>query len=501
MERIIPEGVHSVITNAIEDVYSLEAYVKPTVVLVPSFIETKVVELSNAIGFDVDTLEYTLGLFLCYPLGMIMMSLPYGKMKHLFSFLLGMFLLQFTIGVQWIHQLITSLVCYVMFLILPYRFSKIAVPVFCMLYITAGHLHRQFTNYLGWDMDFTGPQMVLTIKLYSLSYNLWDGYLLYEGRQNRATKKCAAYAVSKVPGLIEYLGFCFCFSNVLAGPAFEYRTYADACDGSLLYKSDGKPKGKIPSQIWPTLRPFVESLIYMAVFVVGGGKFPILDPIDPQKNLPVVISQKNLSQPWIERYAYNWISLFFIRFKFYFAWKNAEGANNIWYAGFEGFDSKGKALGWENSNNMDVFEFETAPNLRTLTSVWNKKTANWLSRYVYMRTGGSLLATYGMSAFWHGFYPGYYIFFFSVPLVTMCERIARKKISPRFSSAKWSPYGIVCMFATSFIVEYMIMSFQLLALDWVIVYFKSQYFFGHILCFLFYLFASLLLPTPKKKEA
>merc|ERR1711933_511082 len=137
----------------------------------------------------------------------------------------------------------------------------------------------------------------------------------------------------------------------------------------------------------------------------------------------------------------------------------------------------------------DVFEFETAPNLRTLTSVWNKKTANWLSRYVYMRTGGSLLATYGMSAFWHGLYPGYYIFFFSVPLVTMCERIARKKISPRLSSAKWSPYGIVCMFATSFIVEYMIMSFQLLALDWVIVYFKSQYFLDtfSVFCFIFLL--------------
>merc|ERR1740138_786904 len=111
--------------------------------------------------------------------------LPYGKVKHLFSFLLGAFLLQFTIGIQWIHQLITSLVAYVMFLILPSSTAKIVVPAFCMMYITAGHLHRQYINYLGWDMDFTGAQMVLTQKLYMLAYNLHDGELLAKGKEDR----------------------------------------------------------------------------------------------------------------------------------------------------------------------------------------------------------------------------------------------------------------------------------------------------------------------------
>ena len=64
---------------------------------VPSFVETYVQQLSDAIGFDVETLNYTLGLFLCYPLGMIMNMIPYGFMRHAFSFLLGAFLLQFTL--------------------------------------------------------------------------------------------------------------------------------------------------------------------------------------------------------------------------------------------------------------------------------------------------------------------------------------------------------------------------------------------------------------------
>ena len=46
-------------------------------------------------GMDTETVSYVLGMFLCYPLGVIMLGIPYGKARHLFSFLLGAFLLQF----------------------------------------------------------------------------------------------------------------------------------------------------------------------------------------------------------------------------------------------------------------------------------------------------------------------------------------------------------------------------------------------------------------------
>jgi hypothetical protein len=499
MDRVLPEFISQPTAKAIEAIYAYGPLAEKTVVLVPPFVTAQVESLAESIGFDVETLSYTLGMFLCYPLGMIMASLPYGKIRHLFSFILGAFLIQFTIGKQWIHHVIAVLISYVLMLILPAKSLKTVVPTFIMLYVTLGHLHRQFVNYLGWDLDFTGTHMVLAMKLYSLSYNIYDGSLIKEGNPTRATKKCAPLAVDGIPGIIEFLGYTFNFSTILAGPAFEYKIYADACEGSNLYDKDGKPKGKIPSQIMPTLKPFLLSLVCMVLFVVGNGKFPLLDPTDPQNFTPVVISEEFLKKPWVQRYAYCWVSLFFVRMKYYFAWKNAEGASNIWYAGFEGFDENGNPKGWENSNNVDIIEFETAPNVKTLSAAWNKKTANWLGRYVYMRTGGSLVATYGLSAFWHGFYPGYYMFFLSVPVLTMCERLGRKKISPRFSSKKWSLYGISTILATSLVVEYIVLAFQLLAYDWAVAGWKSHYFFGHILCVVFYAVVSNI-PTPKKKE-
>lgn len=494
----------------------------------PSFVSSYVEALSDAIGFDVETLNYTLGLFLCYPLGLIMNALPYGKTRHIFSFFLGAFLLQFTLGVQWIHQLITSVVAYGMFLVLPRKTCTMVVPAFVMVYCVLGHLHRQYINYLGWDLDFTGCQMVLTQKLYMMAYNLYDGECLAKGKDNRAAKKCSEFALKDMPDFFEFLGYTFCFASVLSGPAFEYATYRNICDGSLLYKADGKPKGKIPSNVWPTLRPFLTSLANLVVFVVLGGYFPLLDPANPQKNTPLILTAEFLAKPWIYRYGYLWVGLFCVRQKYYFAWKNAEGANNIWYAGFDGFDKEGKALGWENSSNVAIFSFETAPNLQTLTKEWNKKTSIWLTRYVYMRTNGSLVAVYSMSAFWHGckyfivfdaafliagmvdlhfflllcliaVYPGYYLFFLSVPLLTFCERLARKKISPHFSSAKWSLYGIAGMILNSILAEYMVAAFVMLALDRSIDVWTSHYYFGHIFPFIAYPIL-LMIPSPPKKK-
>jgi len=497
----VPAPVFDAVMDSIQFIYSLEKYVAPTVVLVPKVVPETVAKFAESVGQDYDTVSFLLGLLVCYPLGIIMNMIPYGKMRHAFSFLLGAFLLQFSLDVEWIHQMITSLIAYAMLALLPRSTSKWLVPTFAMVYMSAAHLHRQFVNYLGYDMDFTSAQMVLTMKLYMFAYNFYDGGLIKEGKPDRAAKKCAPFAVIELPSIIEFLGFTFCFSNLMAGPAFEFSAYAAACNGSLLYDKDGKPRGKIPSNFLPTLIPLIKSFIILGLFVVGSGKFPLLDPEDPQNALPVIITPEFLANPWLYRIGYSLIGLFFLRFKYYFAWVNAEGANNLWYAGFEGFTEDGEAQGWDIACNIDVLAFETAPSIKILSAAWNKKTANWLSRYVYIRTNGSLVATYGLSAFWHGFYPGYYFFFLTVPLLTMCERVGKKKLSSRFnpSGKKWTPWGIVNIIATTLMANYAVLPFPMLAFEWSIAVWKSHYFAGHILAVAFYILMQLV-PSPKKKS-
>ena len=466
--------------------------------LVPGFVKAQVSGLADSIGMDVESVSYVLGMFLCYPLGLIMLQIPYGKPRHLFSLLLGAFLLQFTIGVQWIHHLVSCLVAYGMILILPRKTLKLALPAFAMLYMCLGHLHRQYINYLGWDMDFTGAQMVLTQKLWMIAFNLYDGEVLAKGGNDRASKKCSEFALKEAPSLLEFLGYTFCFSTLLAGPATEYSTYLRAIDGTLFVGADGKPKGKLPSNIWPTLKPFLKCLVCLGIHLTIVGMFPLLNPTDPQKLTPIIISEEFLQNSFFYRYAYYWIGLAGLRQKYYFAWFNAEGACNMWYAGFDGFNEKGESKGWDTYNNMDVLGFEFAPDVQLMTKNWNKKTSIWLTRYVYIRTGANLMAVYSMSAFWHGFYPGYYIFFLSVPLLTFCDRLAKKKLSPLFSQSRFMPYGIVGWLATTISVNYMIGPFVMLALSWSWDVYKSFFGFGHLGAIVFYITLTML-PTPKDK--
>lgn len=492
----LPQSVTVAVDESLEFIYSFRPLVEKTLVLVPDVLADQVAVVADSVGLDVETVSYVLGLFVCYPLGMIMAQMPYGTVRHCFSFLLGAFLLQFTLGVQWIHQFISSLIAYAMIVILPRKTLKTALPVFAMVYMTLGHLHRQYINYLGWDMDFTGTQMVLTMKLYMIGYNLYDGELLAKGAEDRAAKKCAPYALKDAPGFLEFLGYTFCFSNLLVGPASEYATYLKAIDGSIFKTADGKTS-KIPSRILPTLKPFLASLLNLVLFQVLSAKYPLLDTMDPQRNTPFILQSDFLKRPFYLRLFHAWLGLFAVREKYYFAWKNAEGAQNIWYAGFDGWDEKGNEKGWETSSNVDIIAFETAPDISKLSKNWNKKTSFWLTRYVYMRTGGSLMAVYAMSAFWHGFYPGYYIFFLSVPLPTFCDRLAKKKISPHFSSSDYSLYGIMGALATSITINYMILPFQMLAWSWSLAALKSFYFFGHVGCVAYYIVMSML-PSAKK---
>jgi len=123
-------------------------------------------------------------------------------------------------------------------------------------------------------------------------------------------------------------------------------------------------------------------------------------------------------------------------------------------------------------------------------------------RYVYFRTGGSLAATYFISAFWHGFYPGYYMFFLSLPLMTQCERIGRKKLTPYFGAnekGRFGPWGIVTIISTEVMLCYIGIPFLLLSGEWAVEAWKNLFFGGHVVMVIFYFVCSVV-PTKRTVE-
>ena len=80
------------------------------------------------------------------------------------------------------------------------------------------------------------------------------------------------------------------------------------------------------------------------------------------------------SNPIWYRMIYTYLALTAERFKYYFAWKVAEGASILCGFGFEGYDEKGSALGWKGVENIEIITFETATNTQTFSRAWNKRT-------------------------------------------------------------------------------------------------------------------------------
>ncbi|CAN0287134.1 unnamed protein product [Laminaria digitata] len=44
------------------------------------------------------------------------------------------------------------------------------------------------------------------------------------------------YAIRSIPNPLEFFGYVYCFSSILAGPAFEYTLYDDATSGEAYRK-------------------------------------------------------------------------------------------------------------------------------------------------------------------------------------------------------------------------------------------------------------------------
>lgn len=99
--------------------------------------------------------------------------------------------------------------------------------------------------------------------------------------------------------------------------------------------------------------------------------------------------------------------------------------------------------------------------------------------------------TYFISAFWHGFYPGYYLFFLSVPFGQAVCKALQAKVRTRLVDAQTGKavkgkelirnvYDIVGRIMTTLTMNYLASSFVVLGLAEGLTLWGSIYWCGHI---------------------
>ncbi|XP_021371499.1 lysophospholipid acyltransferase 1-like isoform X2 [Mizuhopecten yessoensis] len=297
-------------------------------------------------------------------------------------------------------------------------FHKMVFAV-AMGYASIMHLYRLYYDFFGFSLDVTGPLMLMTMKCTSMAFALHDGTEKDEEKLSDDQKKMC---IKKTPSILSYYSYIFCFHGVMAGPLVFYTDYTHFINGENLKVSEPETKSLNNHQIdKPTPSP--ETAMKETGFIVAVcGVLMLLSPIFfPVSRMTEdeFLYKTNI----LYRNVYLLICVSLVRAKYYFAWKLGELTNQSAGLGFQGYDEDGKEK-WDLLNNVHIWRLETATSLKVNIDMWNIQTLIWLRRVVYdrMPKAYNTLAVFVVSAWWHGFYPGYYLTFVTTAFVILAAR-------------------------------------------------------------------------------
>ncbi|KAH8724778.1 MBOAT, membrane-bound O-acyltransferase family-domain-containing protein [Phaeosphaeriaceae sp. PMI808] len=390
------------------------------------------------LGTSADELKLVFTFYLSYPLAAVLKRIPDNEpwKKNLFIITISMFYL---VG---LFDLWGGLATFIISAGGAYAIaSKINSPympwigfVFLMGHMSISHIVRQSVNDPS-SVDITGAQMVLVMKLTAFCWNVQDGRLpdseLSDFQKN--------HAVNTMPNLLDYAGYVFFFPAMMAGPAFDYCDYRDYITTTMF----ALPPGTDPSKAPPTRkkRKIPRSGIPAAIKVAYGTFWIIAFLKFSAYYYPSFYLGSDYMKYGFFRRVWQLYMLGLVtRMKYYGVWSLSEGACILCGIGYNGIDSTTNRAKWDRLTNIQPWEIETAQNARAYLGFWNINTNHWLRNYMYLRVTPkgkkpgfrATLATFVTSAFWHGFYPGYYLTFILASFVQTAAKNGRRLIRPLF---------------------------------------------------------------------
>lgn len=141
--------------------------------------------------------------------------------------------------------------------------------------------------------------------------------------------------------------------------------------------------------------------------------------------------------------------------------------------------------------NVNFLAIETTCDFRTIISEWNVSTNRWLNQYIYQRLGRTFkanLTTYLVSAFWHGFYPGYYLTFVAGALYTALTRLIYKSFT---WPLKPKLRRIILYIPNYLLVDYFAAPFALQTFSDSLRFCRAWNFYGHFALIISFIFIKL----------
>ncbi|KAJ4367002.1 Lysophospholipid acyltransferase [Neocucurbitaria cava] len=455
------------------------------------FINAPFEYVAGALGNSADELKLVFSFYLSYPLAAALKRLPDREpwKKNLFIISVSMFylvgLFDLWSGLRTI--LISAIGAYAISSQINSPYMPWIGFVFLMGHMSVNHIYRQAVNDPS-VFDITGAQMVLVMKLTAFCWNVQDGRL----PESELSEFQKEHAIRTMPGLLDYAGYVFFFPAIMAGPAFDYCDYSQYISTTMFALPPGtdasqapptRKQRKIPRSGTPAAIKGVYGTLWLIAFLkFSGWYYPAF-----------FLGSEYMKYGFFRRIWQLYMLGVTTRMKYYAVWSLSEGACILSGIGYNGIDPATNRAKWDRLTNIKPLEIETAQNARAYLGFWNINTNHWLRNYMYLRVTPkgqkpgfrATLATFVTSAFWHGFYPGYYLAFILASFVQTVAKNGRRMIRPLFmtpdgntplSSKRY--YDIFTLLLTQVVFAFTVAPFILLGFSdtlkvWARVYFYT----------------------------
>jgi lysophospholipid acyltransferase len=392
------------------------------------YLDQHIDVLSAKVGIPCDVIRYFMGSLFCYVLAIGHTMLPDNNvtLKHGYSLFWGLFLSYACFGVNTLLPLMSSLIVFVTCkMIGNYRFTPAIIFVVSMGITSFCHIYRLMIDYGGYTLDISGPQMVITIKLTSFAWNVFDYGKKHGDKYKHRIQN--SVDISNVSTL-EFFSFIFFFGGYLGGPAFEFQDYIRFTNNELF---EDKKKPSLGTRIIPALSSFCTSIFFLVIFQTVAKQY---DPF-------FLLCEDFALMPVYKQLVVIWLSVSLNRSKYYCVWNLADGAMVLCGFGYNGRDKKTNLVKWDRMVNAHYFDVEFGESSRQAVTSWNLRTSYWLRIYSYERllegnygTTIAMYVTMMVSAFWHGFYGGYYVTFGCGAWLQSIGKSLRRTLRPIFEN-------------------------------------------------------------------
>lgn len=462
--------------------------------------------IADAAGAPVDYIKLFTCLLAAFPLAAVFPYLPSATAKHIYSLTVS---LLFFVPVLNLYSGFLQLVgsALLTYAVCTFKIGgkNMGWLVFAlqMGHLTYNHAVRKFGAIPLSTIEITAMQMVAVMNLTTFAWDCYDGQIRTEAQCDDSQKKSR---ITKMPSLLEFLGYTFYFPGVLIGPSTRFVDYRAWSTGELYASAKGKEKALGPNtgsatlpkgRLAASLRELIAGLGFMAVYSVFAPAYSYEKLIGLHGGLDHLAWYQKLG--WIQ------VAGFMARTKYYGIWSLTDGACILSGLGYNGVDVRTGRTRWNRCRNIDIPKIEFANNWKELLDHWNMNTNVWLRNNVYKRIARpgkkpgfkSTMTTFFTSAFWHGLEPGYYMSFVLAGFMQSAAKMLRRHVRPMFFGEPNVPnptfsnmltysgsqlaYCTASVVVSQVTLNYAVAPFMLLEFKASLGGWKAVYFYGHIL--------------------